>query len=465
MQFRTFFATFIFCTCFIELPEALADATACYQTYTNDTGVCSTAQQNRDNAAWNLWETNNEIVTATLNSYLAQDLTNFNNSISQCQTNYQNAIATCSSNYNVAAAAAYNTESNQLTACQSQYSDIDPRLYVCACPVVAAYNYANAAAQASYNLCVGVAADNDGGNTTYINLDGLCDGTAIAIKSKSDSWAYAGYNYICGKIDALCDATRTLSDNFTAPLCYAQASYNYANCLLDVDCSQTPGNCCQDGCAKTYNNGLLSAVSSYANTVGPAYYTYTYNVEMCSVNQQEQDAVAQYTAQFAIDNAWVKCLFDQDEAFGKHYYAVTMAAATANQAIAICLCNAFTGAGFDTNSSQYASCVTQALVTQTNSDASALAAEDQVVDHWLDNIENGTWVNGSAWVAYHTTETNALAAAQATYTADYSQMTNCVANEQTTINSVTYAANVQYNNDTYAAVQTLVSCLQDCNDG
>ena len=466
MQFRAIFATtFILCTYFAALPKVLADAAACYDTYTDSTAECSILQNYRDTQTWNVWDTNNDIATATLNSYLAQDLTNFNNSINQCQTNCNNANATCQTNYNVAAAAAWVSESNQLAACQSQYADDNPLLYVCVCPDVAAYNYSNAVAQANYGLCGNSAEYNYGNNFYGLGEDGLCVGTAYATKAKSDSSASAGYNAIIGENDAICDATRTVSDNFTTALCNDEALTYYDNCLFDVDCGQTPANCCVDGCDKTYNNSLLSAYSTYLNTVGPATYTYTYWIEMCSVNQQEWDAVAQYSAQFTIDNAFTTKIYAEGIGLADYNFAIAMDAATASDTIAICSCNS----GGDTNDTQYVACAAQAIATQTNNDASALAAWDQIggryVYIWTNGVDSSYNIYGSATITYNTTRSNALATAQATYTADYSQMTNCVANTQTTLNSIVYAANVQYENDSYAAYQALENCQQGCNGG
>lgn len=443
----------------MAIPEALADATACYQTYTNATTACSTAQQNTDNAAWNSWDADNNRATTTLNSTLAQDWTNFNNSVIQCHIDYSNHIVTCRAAYNIATAAAWNIESNQLAACQAQYSDTDPLLYVCVCPDIAAYNYANAVAYANWDSCSWIVGETYAAiDYPWVGWDHNCSSAAAAIKSEDDSAANAGYNFTIGAADAICDATRTLSDNFTAPLCNAQAACNYNNCLLDVDCGQTPANCCNDGCAKTWNNSLQSAYSTYMNRVGPATYTYTFKIEMCPVDQQSKDATAQYSAQFTIDQAFIKRDLDLDEASRKNRISHEMDAATANDTIAICACNS----GGDTSDTQYVACAAQAIATQTNNDASASAAYNQV---WGYVDSGGNYVKGSAYAAYDTTHSNALATAQAAYTADYSQMTNCLATTQSTLQSVTDSANTQYNNSAYSAWQALVNCLQGCNGG
>ncbi len=453
MQLKTIFTTILIIAAHFLAPSSAR--ANCYDTYTNAAASCATAQAIRDQIIWTWLDSNNSNALVTLNSELYIDLNYYNLQVANAYG--KDGTLVCSGQYYDKVATITATKDQSTSVCNSNFlnNSSNPSapgiFYLCFRDAEIQYDYDMGIAGTIYNYSV-----------TITNIQLTWDlSRASASKSYSDSAAYHDYNWTMGYDYAKTDGAYYLSDQYYAPLCYSAAGNAYNNCNLDADCNQTPANCCSDGCNKTYNNSVQNASVASLNSTGPAIATYIYQVEMCSVNQQASDSTAQYHAQLTVDNASADCARDVSTASGLYNKTIGLDAVDATFNIAECDKFAYFTNNYTSPPPNppvtIDSCITTTVSLQTNLDAIALATYQGLVG------VNGN--PGSIQPPYNTTISNALVAAQTTYQADYQTLTNCVAGQTSTLNSVTDSASIAYNNASNTAWQAYLSCLQGCNGG
>jgi len=436
MQLRTvtiFAVTFIIGVNLVIPPSAQAD---CYSIYTNAMAGCSTAENERDNAALNIYIARYQNAQNTCNSTVNQDAIaqalaqqTCLNTLYTFTGNPQvfNDLGSCGSAVVAADQAADDAYGQAVTACGTNNQ--------CVCQAVTARNFSKA-----YAADVGMKCGNDAQNV-YNNQ---CVANSIAVQHQNDGLASAVFINTYGDAYATYEETVALSDHYTAPLCSYPAVTEYANCSL--------GNSCADGCAKTEDNDYLAAEIAFLNSVGPAYAQYIHDGFICSFTQSHDDYVSDVQHGYAIDIANATYNYNQMVAWNLYLYTTSIDADQHTRDVNLCVCNS-------TSDSQYNSCVATANATQTANDNNALAAYNQKA-----NVPPTT-PTGDNWNTLNqaiTTADNVLQAAHATHL--LAEQT-CVQNTQNTYNAICNSAGTAFNNALNAVDQKYQNCLKGCNGG
>ena len=416
---------------------------SCYSTYTNATTACSTAQNNTDTAAYNTYSANYQNAQNTYNSTVAQDAVAQALTQATClSTLYTftgnpqvfNDVGSCGSAVVAADQTADNNYSQAITACGTNDQ--------CKCRAVVARDYSKASA-----ADVGVKCGNDAQN-----VYNQCVNNSTAVQNRSDRNANATFINSSGVAYATYAKTIATSDNYTAPVCNQNASTAYANCSLDVDCGQTPANCCADGCAKTDNSDCFAAYTAYMNSVGPAYAQYQYDSIMCGVTQNHDDYACYAQYGYDIDMANATYDYNRTVAWNIYQYTTSIDADQHTRDVSLCACNS-------TNDSQYNSCVATANATQVANDNNALAAYNQK------NNVPPTTPTGDNWNTWNQAYTNAVNSLNAAYATHLLTEQTCAQNTSNTYDAICNSAGTAYNNAFNAADQKYQNCLKGCNQG
>jgi len=413
----------------------------CGSTYTAAMAQCSTDQQNRDNLAYNTyvasyWNAQNTYTNTVNQDAIAQALAQQTalNTFYTFVGNPQvfNDIGSCGSADVAATKTAVDTYNQAVVACGTNTQ--------CVCQAGAACIYSEATAEDQATKCA-----NDAQNTYNQSV-----ANATATQNQNDRQANAAFINGSGTANATYVQSGIMSDNYTAPLCGAQAGTTCANCELDADCSQNPGNCCVDGCEKTYNNNCLSAYTAYVNSVGPADAQNNHDQIMWRVTQSHDDWVSYAQQEYTIDVANATYQYNQTLAWNIYQYTTSVAAEEWNKDVSLCGCNS-------TSDSQYNACVATANATQTATDNNAQAAYNQQA-----NVPPAT-PTGNNWNTWNSTVTTATNALQAAYTTHALTEQTCVQNAQNTFNAVYKSGVTAYNNTCAAAYQSWTNCCNGCN--